>query len=48
MLITVEMRWMVLIVVMVVIMVSVAVMMANVYETLAIYHLSHSIVCDSL
>ena len=39
---------MVLIVVTVVVMVLVMRMMANIYETLAMYHLSHSVMCDSL
>ena len=48
MLVTVEMMWMVLIVVMVVVMVLMVRMMANIYETLAVYDLSHSVMCDSL
>ena len=39
---------MVLIVVTEVVMVLVVMMMANIYETLAMYHLSHSVMCDSL
>ena len=42
------MMWMVLIVVMVVVMVLMVRMMANIYETLAVYDLSHSVMCDSL
>ena len=48
MLVIVEMMWMVLIVVTEVVMVLVVMMMANIYETLAMYHLSHSVMCDSL
>ena len=38
----------ILIVVMVVVMVLMVRMMANIYETLAVYDLSHSVMCDSL